>query len=387
MSLMLASVIDVSEAKVALQGGADIIDAKDPGVGALGALPPATIKAIVAAVAGQATTSSAAGDRLMEPESLAAAVAALQATGVDIVKIGFFPDARAATCIEALRPAAARGHLVAVLFADLAPDLTLLPKLADAGFYGAMLDTARKDAGRLLDHLESAALAGFVEASRNLGLVCGLAGGLEAPDIPRLLALEPHYLGFRGALCAHRNRTQGLDAAALALIRALIPRVVTGGGPEVLGEAPHNLRAQRNPQSAEAAEPIDTIFVQDLVLPVRIGAYSFEEERSQDVRFSVKVGVARRQRGGDDMRGIFSYDLVIDAIKLIIARGHVAMVETLAEAIAQAVLGHRDVHHVIVKIEKLDVIKGVVGIEIERRRPVRQTKVVDFFTQGPGALP
>ncbi len=383
MTLMLASVVDAAEAMTALHGGADVIDAKDPSAGALGALAPAMIAAIVAAIAGQVTTSAVAGDLPMEPSQLASAVTALQATGVDIVKIGLFPDTRVSACIEALRPAAARGRLVAVLFADLAPDVTLLPKLAEAGFYGAMLDTAHKNSGRLLSHMEWAQLARFVVACRTHGLVCGLAGGLEAPDIPRLLALEPDYLGFRGALCANRSRTHALDPAALTLVRSLIPPQTL---PAALSEATMNILAQRSPQHAEGAEPTDTIFVQDLVLPVRIGAYSFEEDTPQNVRFGVKVGVARRQQGGDDMRGIFSYDLVIDAIKLIVASGHIAMVETLAEAIAQAVLAHGDVHHVVVKVEKLDVIKGLVGVEIERRRPVRQAAVVDLFNHGPGAL-
>ena len=382
MTLMLASVIDAAEAMMALHGGADVIDAKDPRAGALGALAPATITAIVAAIAGKATTSAVVGDVPMEPSRLQNAVVALQATGVDIVKIGMFPDPRLLACIAALRAPAARGRLVAVLFADLAPDLTLVPKLADAGFYGAMLDTAHKSSGRLLNHMEGTQLAAFVAACRASGLVCGLAGGLEAPDIPRLLALEPDYLGFRGALCAHRSRTEALDPAALALVRSLIPPQTS---PSVLSDATLNILAQRSPQHADGAEPTDTIFVQDLVLPVRIGAYSFEEDRPQDVRFSVRVGVARRQQSHDDMRGIFSYDLVIDAIKLIIARGHIAMVETLAEAIAQAVLAHGDVHHVIVKVEKLNVIKGLVGVEIERHRPMRQAKVVDLFNHGPGA--
>ncbi|MBV1707876.1 MAG: dihydroneopterin aldolase [Hyphomicrobiales bacterium] len=383
MTLMLASVVDTAEAMMALHGGADVIDAKDPGAGALGALPPPTVAAIVAALGGKVTTSAVAGDLPMEPALVSSAVAALQATGVDIVKIGLFPDPRLPDCIMALRPAASRGRLVAVLFADLAPDVTLLAKLAEAGFYGAMLDTAHKNSGRLLNHMEWAQLAGFVAACRAHGLVCGLAGGLEAPDIPRLLALEPDYLGFRGALCAHHSRTATLDKSALELVRSLIPPRTL---PADLSEATMNILAQRSPQHGEGQEPTDTIFVENLVLPVRIGAYSFEEERPQDVRFSVRVGVARRQQGGDDMRGIFSYDLVIDAIRLIVASGHIAMVETLAEAIAQAVLAHADVHHVIVRVEKLDVIKGLVGVEIERRRPVRQATVVDLFNHGPEAL-
>ena len=40
MIRLLASVQDAEEADIALLGGADIIDFKDPAHGALGALPP-----------------------------------------------------------------------------------------------------------------------------------------------------------------------------------------------------------------------------------------------------------------------------------------------------------------------------------------------------------
>ena len=44
---LLISVTTIEEAKIALESGADIIDLKEPGLGALGALPIETIQAIV----------------------------------------------------------------------------------------------------------------------------------------------------------------------------------------------------------------------------------------------------------------------------------------------------------------------------------------------------
>jgi len=73
--------------------------------------------------------------------------------------------------------------------------------MANNGFTGAMLDTAKKGAGRLLNHMDIAALDGFIGHCRENRLMAGLAGSLEAPDVPRLLPLEPDYLGFRGSLC------------------------------------------------------------------------------------------------------------------------------------------------------------------------------------------
>src|SRR5262245_66618217 len=86
-----------------------------------------------------------------------------------------------------------------------------------------MLDTADKRAGRLIDCMDVAALRVFVGACREHALMAGLAGSLEAPDVPRLLLLEPDYLGFRGALCVGRDRTAHIDPASIAIIRELIP--------------------------------------------------------------------------------------------------------------------------------------------------------------------
>ena len=126
-------------------------------------------------------------------------------------------------CIRALADTARATRLVGVLFADLGPDFSLLQAMAEAGFAGAMLDTAGKGMGRLTTHLGADQLARFVAACREHRLICGLAGGLEAPDVPRLLALGPDVLGFRGALCGGHGRSGRLDPEAVALIRGLIP--------------------------------------------------------------------------------------------------------------------------------------------------------------------
>ena len=65
---------------------------------------------------------------------------------------------------------------------------------------------------------------------------------------------------------------------------------------------------------------------------------------------------------------IFSYDLILDAIRLVVGRGHVDFVETLAEEVAAILLQHARVRSVRVNIRKLDVIEGEVGIEIRRER-------------------
>ena len=111
-----------------------------------------------------------------------------------------------------------------MMFADQEPDFALLAKLAALGFKGAMLDTRDKTRGRLIAHLDVVRLNDFCSQCRALQLMSGLAGSLEAPDVPRLLLVRPDVLGFRGALCPAHDRRGAIDPQAVALIRDLIPR-------------------------------------------------------------------------------------------------------------------------------------------------------------------
>jgi (5-formylfuran-3-yl)methyl phosphate synthase len=224
MTGLLASVRNLAEANMALQGGADIVDLKDPAKGALGALMPSDAKAIVENLAGRVPVSATIGDLPTEAMVLSHAVRATVATGVDFVKIGIFSERDLGACLKALSPFARHTRLIAVLFADLGLNLRrILPVLRATGFAGVMIDTAKKTAGGLRLWLSREELAAFLAQARRLDLMTGLAGSLKAQDIPALLELEPDYLGFRTALCSAANRTQSLDAAALADLRVRIP--------------------------------------------------------------------------------------------------------------------------------------------------------------------
>jgi dihydroneopterin aldolase len=360
MTSMLTSVLSRAEAEIAVERGADIVDCKDSTRGALGALPLGDVAGIVAAVDGRRPVSTVV-ELPHDVSQARAAIEAAAATGVAFVKLALplTPDAQ--EIIAELAPLAARIRLVAVLFADLGPDFGVLPSLARAGFHGAMLDTAHKGRRRLLDCMSVGVLADFVGQCRALGLKAGLAGSLEAPDAPRLLVLRPDVLGFRGALCQAGDRRNTLAPSAVTLIRDLIPREPTPmnapmGAPSV---APSVAPASRGRE-------VDHVFVRDLVMPVEIGAYGFERGHAQRVRFNVDVEVYRIA-GPDDMRVAFSYDVIMDAIKIILAAGHIELVETIAERLADSVLSHERVHAVGVEVEKLDVVApGSVGVRIRR---------------------
>lgn len=225
MTGMLASVNSVDEALQALQANVDIIDLKQPQQGALGALSLADVATIVRAIDRRTPVSATVGDLPMQPAIVSDAVAAMAATGVDYIKIGFFPGGDWIGVIAALQPLAQRGLcLIAVLFADTPFADEFLGALAAAGFTGIMLDTMDKSRGSLLTVMPLDRIKRFTGTVKSQGLLCGLAGSLRKEHIDRLLPLRPDYLGFRGALCRNLQRTALLDGSALVDIRRAIDR-------------------------------------------------------------------------------------------------------------------------------------------------------------------
>ena len=217
---LLASVTTEAEARLVVAEGADIVDAKNPAEGALGALPYETVSAIRKAVPSAVPVSATIGDLPAEPRSVLEAARRMAGTGADIVKLGIFGDGDIVATIRHLgRNLVPSTPLVAVLMADAPFDPVWVEALGDAGFAGVMLDTAVKDGRTLLDHRSPAELAAFLADARAHRLMAGLAGSLRVTQVPELLALGPDVLGFRGALCRASDRVSGLDPAAIRAVR------------------------------------------------------------------------------------------------------------------------------------------------------------------------
>lgn len=365
MTDFLASIVSPGDAEIALSGGADIIDLASVS----GSIGLESIRATLAAIGGRRPLSVFVGDRPMPPDLITAAVRDVAAIGVDTIRLGIHPGGTPSAWFEELAAIAPQIKLVAVFFADASPELSLMSQLKSSGFTGAMLDVQDQEKGCLLDYCDVSRLFSFVGACRNAGLHAGLAGALETPDVPRLLVLAPDVLGFSGALRCDDGRTDGLDLGFVQAVRALIPPAGPKSNRRDVDYRLLEARPQILNTTGEDA-PVDLVFVEDLVLPVYIGAYARERETPQSVRFAVTASVLRNTCAVDDMRAVFSYDLITDGIKMLIGLGHVAMVETLAERIAAVVLGHPRVTKVVVRVQKLTTGSGTVGVEIERSRIV-----------------
>ena len=219
MSHMLASVASLAEAGALVPLSIEILDLKNPAKGALGALDPQDVRAIVEAFPAQ-RISATVGDLPMHPDIIEGAVNAMAATDVDYVKVGFFDSGDWLPVLEALKPISKQGvRLVAVLFGDQNITLDALPAFKDSGFHGVMVDTADKTHGGLLHCRDLLWLKQFVSLGQSLGFLTGLAGSLSLEDIPILKPLGADYLGFRGALC-QRDRAGALDLSSAMRVRS-----------------------------------------------------------------------------------------------------------------------------------------------------------------------
>lgn len=358
MALLLASVADARDAEIAVAGGCDLVDFSGTSREGTKALEPELVRLGREAVAGRCPVSAVVCDEAMAPDALLRAVERMAEVGVDYVRVALPNRASRAACIAALAERRPKPGLIGVLFADEDIDLHLLDRLSSGGFTGVMLDIAQKTKGRLFAHRDPIFLSQFVDRCRERHLLCGLAGSLEPPDVPRLLALRPDFLGFDGLFRANSRK---VGSTPLSVIRALIP-ADPRGSPASLDEA--------RPAAEPACEATgaNRVFVHDLVMPVSIGAYRGEKGVPQRVRFNVDAFVRRARHAPADMRDVLSYDLITDGIARLVAAGHVDLVESLAERIATMVLAEPRVVRVVVRVEKLDVGPAVVGVEIIREK-------------------
>jgi uncharacterized protein (UPF0264 family) len=233
MTGMLASVNSLKEAALVLSANVDIIDLKQPALGALGALETDIVKKIVTWVDGRCPVSATIGDLPMEPQIIFNAVKAMADTGVNYIKVGFFPGGAWSETVEKL--SALTQHniaLIAVLFADtqfkeMQDGLARIPSLKSAGFRGVMLDTRDKKNGSLTQIMAKTDIRQFISRVKTHQLICGLAGSLRLEDIAGLMTYHPDYLGFRGALCMQHNRTAQLNEASVVQIKQAIEHSVT----------------------------------------------------------------------------------------------------------------------------------------------------------------
>jgi len=211
---LLVSVRSLAEAEVAIAGGADVIDFKEPLAGALAPVNSEVWRQAASALPGH-TLSAALG----ECES-AAGLAADVPPNFRYAKAGpseTHTTDRLGRLWNGLDlPAGV--ELVAVAYADhdaaSCPRVEQVMRLAiSQGRRKMLIDTFVKDGSRLTDHLGTDELASLIAHARSAKLWIALAGSLQSNDAVELLArgISPDCWGVRGDVCVETSSGTAMD--------------------------------------------------------------------------------------------------------------------------------------------------------------------------------
>ena len=113
------------------------------------------------------------------------------------------------------------------------------------------------------------------------------------------------------------------------------------------------------------------ILIKELNLDLKLGYYDFEKEKPQKVKFSLEIDYQDKKPSNDkDLRSIVNYATIVKLIKKLIQKKHYNFLETLAESIFNELFKDKRIGKIMLKIEKLEILKecSSVGIQITKKR-------------------
>jgi uncharacterized protein (UPF0264 family) len=227
---LLVSVRCADEARAALEGGATLIDIKEPARGALGRADDETIAAVLHAVAGRRPVSAALGE-------WADGIGSYSDSNLSYIKWGLAGCRHRHDWRDAMRSFLVRPHppqVVLTAYADWecaqAPPVDDVFALASAHPGSVLLiDTHCKEAASigtkrptLLDWMSVACVEDLCIRCRNAHVKIALAGSLGIDEIGALQFAQPDWFAVRGAACADGDRQATIDAAKVSALMHLI---------------------------------------------------------------------------------------------------------------------------------------------------------------------
>ncbi len=219
--LLLISPINTQEALEAIEGGADIVDVKNPKEGSLGANFPWIIQEVREMTPKDMMVSATLGDVPYKPGTVSLAAMGALVSGADYIKVGLYGTSNYGEALEVMenvvktiRKNTSQAVVVASGYADAhrvgAVDPMEIPKVAaDSGADLAMVDTAVKDGKTLLDFMDMDQLNKFVSEIHDYGLKSALAGSVKKEQLKPLYDIGCDVVGIRGAACTGGDRNSG----------------------------------------------------------------------------------------------------------------------------------------------------------------------------------
>lgn len=114
---------------------------------------------------------------------------------------------------------------------------------------------------------------------------------------------------------------------------------------------------------------MDIIFLRDFKVKTLVGVYPWERKVAQTIQLDLEIALPDQRAGKtDNIEDAIDYALIVQCVHEMLKSKHFSLLETLAEHIAQTLMGEFKSPWVKVSIAKLGIIRGVkkIGVCIER---------------------
>ena len=113
------------------------------------------------------------------------------------------------------------------------------------------------------------------------------------------------------------------------------------------------------------------ILINELLLDLKLGYYDFEKNKTQKVKFSLEIDYEDKKPSNDkDIKSIVNYGTIVKLITKLVKKKHYNFLETLAEAVFDELFKDKRIAKIMLKIEKLEILKqcSSIGIQITKKR-------------------
>ena len=133
----------------------------------------------------------------------------------------------------------------------------------------------------------------------------------------------------------------------------------------------NNLRIVKIDKSKSLFNYEKKILINELILDLKLGYYDFEKDKSQKIKFSLEIDYEDKKPTNDkDIKSIVNYGTVVKLITKLVKKKHYNFLESLAEAVFDELFKDKRIAKIMLKIEKLEILKDCssVGIQITKKR-------------------
>ena len=133
----------------------------------------------------------------------------------------------------------------------------------------------------------------------------------------------------------------------------------------------NNLRIVKIDKSKSLFNYEKKILINAVILDLKLGYFDFENEKSQKIKFSLEIDYEDKKPTNDkDIKSIVNYGTVVKLITKLVKKKHYNFLESLAEAVFDELFKDKRIGKIMLKIEKLEILKDCssVGIQITKKR-------------------